>query len=110
MADSNATLRDRLLQRPIIPVPIPTTTTDKAVTTRPCLLCGWSLRETTGAAVASVEFEAAQSTGGPACGEQQMASAGTGSQSINSEGVLCEGGLFLHVVSGSVTGCAWVRV
>lgn len=109
MADTNATLRDRLLERPVLPVPIPTTTTDKALITRPCLLVGWSLRETTGAAVASAEFDAAPSSGGPTVGEQSLASAGSGSQHLCNEGVLCEGGVFLHVVSGSVTGVVYAR-
>lgn len=108
--DSNRALRDRLAERPIIPLPIPTTNADKPLTTRACILCGWSLRETTGGATATVEFEAAQGTQGPPVGEQQMASGGTGSQVLPDEGVLCEGGVFLHVTSGSVTGCIWVRL
>jgi hypothetical protein len=108
--DTNALLRDRLLDRPILPIPIPTTTADKGLVTRPCLLIGWSLRETTGAGTASVEFEGSQSTAGPIVGEQVLASGGSGNQHIANEGVLCEGGLLLHVVSGSVTGVVWARV
>lgn len=109
-ADSNRTLRDQLLERPVLPIPIPTTTADKALCNRVCLFCGWSLRETTGAATATVEFEASASTTGPQVGEQQLASGGTGSQFLGTEGVLCEAGLLLHVISGSVTGVAYARV
>jgi len=109
MADSNAALRDRLLERPVTPLNIPTTTADIKLTTKAILLVGWSLRETTASATATAEFEGSMDTAGPHVGEQQIASGGTGSFQICLEGVLCESGLLLHVISGSVAGCAYVR-
>jgi hypothetical protein len=110
VADSNAALRDQLLERPIRAIDIPTSTADRELVQRVCLLVGWSLRETTGSATATAEFFAAQGTAGPRVGEQQMASGASGSLAIANEGVLCEAGVNLHVVSGSVAGCIWVRV
>jgi len=109
-SDSNATLRDRLLQRPVLPVPIPTITADKPLVTRPCLLVGWSLRETTSSATATAEFSASTDPAGPFAGEQQLASGGSGSFHVCNEGLLCEAGLMIHVISGSVRGVAYVRM
>lgn len=108
--DSNEGIRDRLLSRPLLPLPIPTITTDKTLTTRVCLFCGWSLRETTGSAPATAEFHGGTDTTNPIVGEEQMASGTAGTKHLGTEGVLCESGLMIHVISGSVTGVAYVRV
>lgn len=110
MPDSNEEVRDRLAARPVVPISIPTITADTNLTSRPCLLCGWSLRETTGAATAAGEFKAGNDNTNPNVGEQALASAGTGSLALMDEGVLCEGGLRIHVVSGSLAGVAYVRI
>ena len=91
-------------------IPVPTTTTDTQLTSRPCLLVGWSLRETTAAAVAAVQLFSGGSTGGVLVGEQALASGGTGNHQVAPDGVLCEGGLFLDVLSGSVAGVVYVRI
>lgn len=107
--DSLGGVRDRLLERPIRPIHIETTTADVKALTVPGLLVGWSFRETTGSATAAVELFGSQSTGTPIAGEQTLASGGSGSQTVSNEGVLCEGGILVHVVSGSVRGTLWVR-
>jgi len=110
MADSNATLRDALMERPVLPIPIATTTTDTTLTSKPCLLCGWSLRETTGSAAATCEFDGSRDPAGPTTGEILLAAGTSSSFSLMDEGVLCESGLLLHVISGSVKGVAYARV
>lgn len=110
MADTNSEVRDRLAERPIVPIPIPTTSADLTLVTLPVLLVGWSLRETTGSGAAVAEFIAGQSTTNEVAGEQALASGGTGSQFLGDEGLLCEAGLLVHRVSGTFTGCVWVRI
>jgi hypothetical protein len=49
-------LWDWLSAQPTIPIPVLSTSASAKIYTRPCLLVGWSLRETTGAAAAQAEF------------------------------------------------------
>lgn len=110
MAGTRDQLKDQLLESAILPFDIPTTTADTEIVSRPCLLVGWSLIETTGSAGAKAEFFAAQGTQGPRVGESNMASGTSDTQTLAAEGVLCEGGVNLHVISGSVRGVVYARV
>ena len=88
----------------IRPLAIPVTTVDVALISGECVLFGWSLRETTGAAVATCEM---QDSGG-AIGEIGLAAGGVNTQWFGSLGVHISGQVKLHVVAGSVTGVAYV--
>lgn len=110
MAVSDTDVAADLADRQVTVIPIPTTTSDLPLTTKPCLLVGWSLRETTGSAGAVAEFEGSQSTSGPKAGVQSLASNASGSFQVAEDGGYCPAGLLLHVISGSVAGCAYVRV
>lgn len=110
MPDSNAGVRDRLLLRPIVPITIQATAADVTLVTKAVLLCGWSLRETTGGGAASCEFRTGDASTGAILGEQALASAGTGSQWLGDEGVLAESGVVVHRVAGTFTGTIWIRI
>lgn len=103
-------LAELLSEHQAVSIDIPATAADKALTNRPCLLFGWSLRETTGAGTAAAEFFNGGSAAAPRVGEQALASAGTGGQGPGGPGIFCDGGLFLHVVSGTLAGCVYVKL
>lgn len=103
-------LADIVGERPVRAFNIATITADLQVTTRPCLLMGWSLRETTGSAAAAAELFNGSTTGGSRAGEQALASGGSGGQVCPDDGVWCDSGLLIHVVSGSLTGSVWLKV
>ena len=109
MTQSDVEVGDQLAQLPVVAISIPTSTADRSLSTRPGLLVGWSLRETTGGGAAVVEFEGSQDTAGPHVGEQALASGGTGSFQVAPDGAYCPAGLMLHVISGSVAGVAYYR-
>lgn len=110
MVNSQGPLRDRLADRPVLPLSFTARTADKSLSNTAVLLVGWSIRESTGSAVATVELEGNQGTGDPHVGEIQLASGASETKFLGDEGVLCEGGLNLHVIAGSVSGCVYARV
>lgn len=92
---------------PSIAVAIPVTTTDQEVQGRGGIVTGWSFKETTGAATAEVWIvNGNNATGVPIAFITLLAN-----QSVRDvladNGVLCDLGLFVHVVSGSVQGSVW---
>lgn len=107
--DSIQAFRDRLRERPARPVPVPTTTTDVPVLGKACLVVGWSFRETTGSARAAATLVNGSGATGDSAAEIGILSGGGHVQGLGDEGVLCEGGLFLHVVTGSVAGTVYAR-
>lgn len=98
-----------LQDRPVRPFDIPATGTSQKLFTRPCLLMGWSLRETTGSAAAAVVLFNGAGAGGPRVGEQQLASGASASQVGPADGIWCDTGLYLFFVSGSVEGSVWLK-
>lgn len=90
-------------------VPVPTTTSDKTPYTTRGQLTGWSFRETTGSATATVELYDGSSTGDILLASIALASAGTAQQGPGSSGVRIRNGVYLHVVSGSVKGTLYIR-
>lgn len=87
----------------IRPIPIPVTTVSVLAIDSLCWLTGWSFRETTGAAAAAVELR----SGGNVIGEAAIPSGGTATQWLGPNGVRCEGGVTVHIVSGSVIGAVY---
>lgn len=100
-----ATLRDR----PTISIPIPSTTADLILVGRPCILCGWSIRENAGAA-AGFDFHAGPDNTGLQVGSQALASGGNSLVGPGVDGPYCPGGLRIQVTSGTVKGAVWVKV
>lgn len=109
MAASDDALAAQLSEQPCIAIPIPTITGDTPLSTRPGLLVGWSLRETTGSAAAAAEFIGAGSGTAPVVGESQMASGTADTKQVAPDGAYCPSGLSIHVVSGSLRGTAYYR-
>jgi hypothetical protein len=75
----------------------------------PVEFCGWSLRETTGSAGASVDFYTGSGTGGELIASTAPASGMSTSLSLNNHGVWARRGIYVNVVSGAVTGVVWYR-
>lgn len=109
MAAGDDATAAELSDQPCLAIPIPTITADTTLSSRPGLLVGWSLRETTGAATAVAEFIGAAGATAPVVGEQQLASGASGSFMVAPDGGYCPAGLSIHVVSGSVRGVAYYR-
>lgn len=101
---------ESLREQPTIPFPLSAVATSTGVTRRPCILVGWSLRESTGGATAAVRLI----DGGDATGQNvaaiSLASGGSDHEGIGPDGPLCNQGLFLQIVSGSVEGSLWIKV
>jgi hypothetical protein len=89
-----------------IAVSVPTTTTFQHIASSPCWLVGWSLRETTGAAVAEVEF----TSGGNPIGESSVASGGSDTHTFSGANIEVSSDITLTVISGSVRGSVYVKV
>lgn len=87
-------------------VSVPTTTVSQLIAAGRCWLAGWSLRETTGAAPAQVEF----TSGGSPVGESSMLANGSDTHWLGDHGIGVHGDVTLNVVSGSVRGAVYVAV
>lgn len=109
-SDEGATLIRALIEpQPGKPIPIPTTNASREVLGRPALLIGYSFRETTGSATATLEIINGQDGTGVIVGEIALAASGAETEIIGHPGLFCDNGLYLSVVSGSVRGSMWAR-
>lgn len=86
-------------------VSVPTTTTNQHIASAPCWLVGWSLRETTGAAVAEVEL----SSGGNPIAESSVGDGGSDTHIMSGMGINVRSDITLTVISGSVRGAVYIR-
>lgn len=77
------------------------------VTSLPCLLLGWSVRETSGAAAAVVVLHDGNDNSGGRVAEIGLAAAASAAAAIPPPGVWCRDGLYAEVVSGAVRGELW---
>lgn len=89
---------------PIRGLQVPVTTVDVTLIQADCVLFGWSLRETTGAAVATVEIQ----DGGAPLGEIGLAASGVDTKWFGPFGIHVSGKITAHIVAGSVTGVVYV--
>lgn len=71
-------------------------------------LAGWSLRETTGAAVAQVDLIDGGDANGVMVGSIALAAGGAITATMGGHLLVIRSGLFLAVNAGSVTGALWV--
>jgi hypothetical protein len=72
-------------------------------------LCGWSLRETTGSAGASVDLYTGEGTNGELIASIAVASGGMSAVISSHHAIWARRGIFVNVVSGSVTGVVYYR-
>lgn len=72
----------------------------------PARLAGWSVRETTGAAVAFMELSSGQSI----IGEASMPAGQNDSHYTGSGGVYCPQGVTVSAIGGSFTGCVYLQI
>lgn len=84
-------------------LPVGVTTADLTLLQGVGVLYGWSLRETTGAAVATVEIR----DGDQPLGEIGLVASGVNSAWLGPMGVRIANSVILHVVAGSVTGAVY---
>lgn len=110
MAGSNASIRDRLLLRPVVPVTVPGASASQTPITMVCLLCGWSFRETSAGAVSVLELRTGDASTGAVLGMIALASGGSNTQWLGDEGVLAEAGVVVARISGAYSGTLYVRV
>lgn len=112
MADqpqTNATVAEWIIRGPVKPVPIGTKTAGSSILSTAADLIGWSLKETTGAAAATVNIYNGTSNKGTLVAALAIPSGSTDRYSLDMFGVYCDSGIYLDVVSGSVTGSVWAR-
>jgi hypothetical protein len=89
-------------------VPIPTTVANVNVSSRAALLRGWSFRETTGVAAASIDILDGNDPGGELLATINLSAGQSIRENAPGYGVLVEMGPFLRVNSGSVQGAMWI--
>lgn len=108
--DDLAALRLALLLIPPRPLPTGTINASKSLLNMACILTGFSFREAAGTpALAQLElFDGADNTGGLV---SAIAIAASGSVQVGQgiEGVICQQGLFLSMIAGTVRGSVWAR-
>lgn len=96
-------------QEPARPLQVPTTTASRLLAQGRWIVYGWSFRETTGAAAAIWELYDGYDDTGELVASTGLAQATSDSQALMDVGVLMERGVYLNVVSGSITGSVWAR-
>lgn len=93
---------------PATAVPIPVTTTSRLIYSRPTVVMGWAFVETTGTANATVYLRNGRDAGGTLVVPISLLSAQSTRDYLSPAGVYCDSGIYLQVISGSVTGSVWV--
>lgn len=73
------------------------------------VLCGWSVRETTGLAGAVVQLFNGTSTGSQLVAEDAVGPGATDVQPGTAEGIWLDTGLFVNVPQGTASVVCWVR-
>jgi hypothetical protein len=79
----------------------------KAIVTGDVYLAGWSLRETTGAAVAQVDLIDGNDATGVIIASIALAAGASESRPLGGHLMTVRNGLFVAVNAGSVTGALW---
>lgn len=85
-------------------ISVPVTTVSVTLLEGGGFLAGWSLRETTGAATATVEV----TSGGNPVAEISLSSGGSDTQWLGDHGVEVNQDITMDVISGSVAGAFYV--
>ena len=99
-----------VLERPVRAIPVIAGAGSRVLTARRSVFTGWSLLESTGTAGASVELYNGQDATGTKVATIALSAGSADHEALGAGGVYCDAGLYLRVVSGSVTGSIWARV
>lgn len=100
---------EALRERPMVPIPVPTTAASVLVVQGPAILCGWAIREQAGAAAVWAIFDG-QDANGYLAAAISLAANAQDRVGPNGEGPLCRTGIFLVRVSGTIQGAVWVKI
>ena len=100
----------KLQSRPAIPIGSAALGADQTLTSRPCILVGWSAREASGSASAAFRLSGGTAAGGQPIASISLATSGTDHEATGADGVFCASGLFFDWISGSVDIAVWVKV
>lgn len=100
----------QIAENPTVAEQWPAGTGSGEVTTRPCLLMGWSVRESSGSAAAVIRLRNGHTTDGAIAASIGLATSGSTTDTAGPDGVWCDSGLYLEVVSGAVEASIWVKV
>lgn len=87
-------------------VSVPTTAIGQHIASAPCWLVGWSIRETTGAAIAEIEL----SSGGNPIAESSVGDGGSDTHIMSGMGIRVQSDITLTVIAGSIRGAIYIRV
>ena len=96
------------LPGPAKPVPIPATSASRVLFGPGALVAGWALMETSGTAPASLVLVNGQDATGTIVVPVTLTAGQSTRDYLAGGGVLFDSGVFLRVVSGSVSGSVWV--
>lgn len=94
---------------PITPLTVPVTATMFSVITGDVLLCGWSFKETTGSAPATVLILDGADTTGQRLIDITLLAGQSRYDDAPFPGIYCTRGVFINIGSGSVQGTIFVR-
>ena len=95
---------------PVKPLPVPADSADHQLTTAAGALFGYSLRETTGAAAATVEVIDGGDNNARVLAEVVLGAGGSESVWMGPVGIEVGSGVRVHVVSGTVKGAVWATL
>ena len=98
-------MRDRAAR----PVQFGATAAGERLVSGPAILLGYSIRESTGAAAAAVRLRNGADATGAIVATIGLAASGSDTQMPTDPGLICDVGVWLEVVSGSVEGSVHVR-
>lgn len=79
----------------------------KSIVTGDVYLAGWSIRETTGAAIATVQLFDGNDAGGVPVAEIGIAAGLSSNHSFGGHLLVCRNGLFVNVLAGAIAGSLW---
>lgn len=100
----------RLKAQPAVAVGFSALGADQVLTTKPCILVGWSAREASGSAAASFKITDGTTAGGQLAVAVNLATSGTDHEAVGADGLYCDSGLFFDFLSGSVDLSVWIKV
>lgn len=100
---------EELFNLPSIPVPYPASSASQFMVTGPCIMAGYSFRETAGLA-ASFTLRDGFNAGGIVVANADVAANGLAQLQMGRDGPYCMRGIFLQMLTGTLEGSIWVKV
>jgi hypothetical protein len=92
----------------VVAVPFVATTVSVNIISRDCILMGWAVLETTGAAAAEVDFIDGTDDNGSMLAPVTLTANQSNRETLSTWGLAVQVGLRAKIVAGSVSGVAWV--